>query len=133
MDHVGAPHLMRAAFAQAEQAGGVVDLAVHQDDGADAGVAQGPAGCIGAKACSWARMSGEALHSTQCTPSSDIAMDDWVRRGAQAAVAKALAVDAVAVPLREPPPAAEPRIWTNMAAPMQKPDLKTKTPRQAEA
>ncbi|MNN77438.1 hypothetical protein D3C81_1938980 [compost metagenome] len=41
MDHVGAPDLVRAAFAQAEQAGGVVDLAVEQDDGVDAGVAQG--------------------------------------------------------------------------------------------
>ena len=43
MDHVGAPHLVRAAFAQAQQAGGVVDLAVHQDDRADTGIAQLPA------------------------------------------------------------------------------------------
>lgn len=42
MDHVGAPDLVRAPFAQAEQAGGVVDLAVEQDDGIDACVAQGP-------------------------------------------------------------------------------------------
>lgn len=37
------------------------------------------AGCIGANAWSWARMSGEALHRIQCSPSSDRAMDDWVR------------------------------------------------------
>jgi hypothetical protein len=117
VDHVGAPDLMRAAFAQAEQAGGVVDLAVHQDDGADAGVAQGAAGCIGAKLWSWARMSGEALHSTQLTPSSEIAMDDWVRAWHSGCRRETGAVHAVAVPLGKPPPAAEPRIWTNMAAP----------------
>jgi hypothetical protein len=34
---------------------------------------------MGAKLWSWARMSGEVLHSTQFTPLSEIAMDDWVR------------------------------------------------------
>ncbi|MCY1305526.1 hypothetical protein D9M70_553340 [compost metagenome] len=73
------------------------------------------AGCSGGKASSWARMSGEALHSTQSMPLALMAMDDCVRGWART------------LPLRtprqlrqlqfhwgKPPPAAEPRIWMCM-------------------
>nr|GFD53962.1 hypothetical protein [Tanacetum cinerariifolium] len=50
VDHVGAPDLVRTAFAQAQQAGGVVDLAVHQNDRADARVAQAAIGLHGGEA-----------------------------------------------------------------------------------
>ena len=40
MHAFGAPHRMRAAFAQAQQAGAMVDLAVHQDDPGNRRIAQ---------------------------------------------------------------------------------------------
>lgn len=79
MNHLGAPDFMRAAFAQRQQAGGVIDLAVQQDDRTDGGVAGARAGCRVGKDSSWARMSGDALHRIQSTPLSLMAMDDWVR------------------------------------------------------
>ncbi|MNY65367.1 hypothetical protein D3C86_2026290 [compost metagenome] len=39
---VRTPDVMGAAFAQAEQTGGVVDLAIEQDDRGNARIAQGP-------------------------------------------------------------------------------------------
>jgi hypothetical protein len=38
MHAFGAPDRMRAAFAQTQQAGAMVDLAVHQDDADDRGI-----------------------------------------------------------------------------------------------
>jgi hypothetical protein len=36
-------------------------------------------GCMAGKAANWARMSGEALNSTQSTPFALTVMEDWVR------------------------------------------------------
>ena len=49
MNHIGAPHIVRAAFAQTQQAGGVINLAVHQNDGADPRVTQGTTRLHGGK------------------------------------------------------------------------------------
>jgi hypothetical protein len=63
-------------------------------------------------------MSGEALHNTQLTPSSEIAMDDWVRAWARRLpLRKPAQLAQLQFHWGKPPPAAEPRIWTNMAAP----------------
>ncbi|MNG03103.1 hypothetical protein D3C84_861650 [compost metagenome] len=102
MDHVGAPHLVRATFAQAEQAGGVVDLAVHQDDRANAGVAQGPARLHRGKRLELGAnvRRGVAQHPVHTV----IGQGDGrlgARLGPQAAVAKTCAIGAVAVPLGE--------------------------------
>ncbi|MNT81066.1 hypothetical protein D3C72_2206170 [compost metagenome] len=40
MNPLGAPHVMRAAFAQAQQPGAVIDLAVQQHHAGDGAVAQ---------------------------------------------------------------------------------------------
>ena len=50
VNHVGAPDLERLALAQHEQAGGVIDLAVHQHDRADTGVADPASGLQRGKA-----------------------------------------------------------------------------------
>ena len=76
---IGAVDAQGAAFAQHQQAGGVVDLAVHENDADDPCVPQGATGCAAGKTRSCARMSGEALSSTQLAPSALTAMDDWVR------------------------------------------------------
>ncbi|MNM65068.1 hypothetical protein D3C81_764910 [compost metagenome] len=61
-------------------------------------------------------MSGEALHSTQCTPSSDRAMDDWVRGVARRVPSrKPLQLTQLQFHCGNPPPAAEPRTWMYMA------------------
>ena len=102
VDHVGAPDLERLALAQHQQAGGVVDLPVHQHDGADAGVADAAAGLQRGKALICASTSGEALNSTQSTPLLETAIEDCVRgMRANAALAHAVAIAAIAVPLRE--------------------------------
>ncbi|MCY1175748.1 hypothetical protein D9M73_159990 [compost metagenome] len=102
MDHVGAPDLMRAAFAQHEQAGGVVDLAVHQDDRADPGIAQGAARLHRGEALELGAdvRGGVAQHPVHAVIGN---CDGRLRPrlGPQAAVAKACAVHAVAVPLGE--------------------------------
>ena len=102
MNHVRAPDLMRATFAQAEQAGGVVDLAVHQDDRADAGVAQRPARLHRGEAL---QLRADVRRGIAQHPVHAVIGNRDGRLGAglgiQAAVAKACAVDAVAVPLRK--------------------------------
>lgn len=135
VDHLGAPDLVRAAFAQAEQAGGVVYLAVEQDDRVDTGIAQ----CAG-----WLHWREGLELGTYVR--RGVAQDPVLaivrqcngglgtRCGAQGAIAVALAVGAIAVPLRKPPPAAEPRIWMYMAALYPKNRCqKTQTPRRTEA
>ncbi|MNS55640.1 hypothetical protein D3C72_2006970 [compost metagenome] len=63
-------------------------------------------------------MSGEVLHSTQFTPSSEIAMDDCVRALARRLPSRKPAqFTQLQFHWGKPPPAAEPRIWTNMDAP----------------
>ncbi len=66
VDHLRAPDFVRAAFAQAEQAGGVVDLAVEQDDRADRRIARldAPAGGPGR------RRSGHGCRARRCRGSS---------------------------------------------------------------
>ena len=103
MDHLGAPDLVRAAFAQAEQAGGVVYLAVEQDDRVDTGIAQ----CAG-----WLHWREGLELGTDVR--RGVAQDPVLaivrqcngglgtRCGAQGAIAVALAVGAIAVPLRKP-------------------------------
>ena len=102
VDHVGAPHLVRAAFAQAQQASGMVDLAVHQDDCADAGIAQGAARLHGRKAL---ELRADIRRGIAEHPVHAIVGDRdgrlGTRVGPQAAIAKTCAVHAVAVPLRE--------------------------------
>ena len=102
VDHVGAPDLMRATFAQAEQAGGVVDLAVHQDDRADAGIAQGAARLHRRETL---QLRADVRRSVAQHPVHAVVGNRdgrlGARLGTQAAVAKTCAVDAVAVPLRE--------------------------------
>jgi len=89
-------------------------------------------GCIGAKSWSCARISGEVLHSTQFTPSSEIAIDDWVRALAfNEPSRKPAQLTQLQFHCGKPPPAAEPRIWTNMACSLA--NLKIKTPRRTEA
>ena len=57
-------------------------------------------------------MSGEVLHSTQFTPSSEIVMDDWVRALAfRLPSRKPAQLAQLQFHWRKPPPAAEPRIW----------------------
>ena len=73
------------------------------------------AGCSGAKPASWARMSGEALHRIQFTPSSDRAMEDWVRAWAlRVPLRKPSQLTQLQFHWGKPPPAAEPRIWICM-------------------
>jgi len=102
MDHVGAPDLMRATLAQAEQAGGVIDLAVHQDDRADPCVAQCTARLHGREALELGPdvRGGVAQHPVHAV----IGYRDGrlgARLGPQAAIAKSGAVLAIAVPLRK--------------------------------
>ena len=107
----------RVRFAQHEESRGVIDLAVDQHDGGDRGVAQRarPAAASGF-ACSCARMSGEALTSTQARRSlPQTAIEDWVRGRART---RALRTPAQLGQLQfhwgKPPPAADPstRIFT---------------------
>ncbi len=102
MDHIGAPYLVRAAFAQAEQAGGVVDLAVHQDDCADPAIAQCAAGL---HRCKTLQLRADIRRGVAQHPVHAIIGEGDGRLGAglgpQAAIAKTGAVHAVAVPLRE--------------------------------
>ncbi len=82
-------------------------------------------GCIGAKPCNCARMSGEALHSTQLIPSSDSAMDDWVRAWARRLPSRKPAqLTQLQFHWGNPPPAAEPRIWMYMTAPGTRSEIK---------
>src|SRR3546814_17814239 len=63
-------------------------------------------------------MSGEALHSTQFTPSSEIAMDDWVRAWARRLpLRKPAQLAQLQFHWGKPPPAADTRIWNTMVAP----------------
>ncbi|MNP32195.1 hypothetical protein D3C76_1253630 [compost metagenome] len=100
VDHVGAPDLMRATFTQHEQAGGVVDLAVHQDDRADPGITQGTPRLHGREAL---QLGTDVRGSVAQHPVHAVIGNRDGRLGArlgpQAAVAKTCAVLAIAVPL----------------------------------
>lgn len=100
MHHVGTPDLMRAAFAQAEQAGGVIDLAVEQDDGLYPGVTQGTARLHGRKAL---QLRTDVRRGVAQHPVHPVVGQGngrlRARMGTQAAIAKATAIGAVAVPL----------------------------------
>ncbi|MCY1177412.1 hypothetical protein D9M73_177190 [compost metagenome] len=76
------------------------------------------AGCNAGKAASWARMSGEALQRIQFTPSSDRAMDDWVRGWAATLPSRTpRQLRQLQFHWGKPPPAAEPRILMCMGLP----------------
>ncbi len=97
----GAPDLMWAAFPQAQQPGGVVDLAVGENNAPICVPRSTPALFnSGVWAICWL-ISGEALHSTHSLPLSLTIIDDWVRGSLNGAIAQTLTVGAVAVPLRE--------------------------------
>ncbi|MNE85938.1 hypothetical protein D3C80_1829890 [compost metagenome] len=102
VDHVGAPDLMRAAFTQAQQAGGVIDLAVEQDNRTDPGVAQGACGLHGGEGL---QLRADIRRGVAQHPVHTVVRQGNRRLGtrcsAQGTVAKAFAVHAVAVPLRE--------------------------------
>jgi hypothetical protein len=78
---VGAPDGPRAALlAQHVEAGGVIDLRIHQHHRFDAATAQ-PAGRPGAgEGLKLLEDVGEALTRVQRAPSALTAMEDWVRR-----------------------------------------------------
>jgi len=100
VDHLGAPDLMGAAFAQAEQAGGVVDLAVQQDDGADAGVTQGPRRLQRGEAGQLGADVGRGVAQDPVHPvvgQGDGRLGTGL--GPEGALAEAVAIDAIAVPL----------------------------------
>jgi hypothetical protein len=91
-----------AALAQHQEPSGVVDLGVDQHDGANPGVADGSPGCSRGKARSCESTSGEALNRIQSMPvgrNRDGGLGPRPR--ADRALAHAVAVAAVAVPLRE--------------------------------
>ena len=69
------PYLMRAPFAQAEQPGGVVNLAIGENNAANMRAAQN------LFLIQFWRMGNllEALHSTHSLPLSLTMIDDWVR------------------------------------------------------
>ncbi len=135
VDHVGAPHLVRAAFAQAEQAGGVVDLAVQQDDGVDAGVAQGTGRLHRRKGLELGADIGRGIaqHPVHAVVGQgDGRLRAW--RGTQGAVTQALAVVAVAVPLWKPATGGgTENLDVHGHSLCRNRSEKTKTPRQAEA
>lgn len=73
------PYLMRTPFAQTEQPGGVVNLAVGENNAANMRAAQNSfLFSSGVWAICWL-ISGEALHSIHSSPLSLTMIDDWVR------------------------------------------------------
>ena len=102
MHHVGTPHIVRATFSQAQQASGVIDLAVHQNDGADTGITQSTSRLHGGKTLHLRTDVGRGVAQHPV----DAVIGDGNRRlgtclGVQRAIAKTRAVDAVTVPLGE--------------------------------
>src|SRR5690554_7812853 len=72
-------------------------------------------GCSSGLAASWLRISGEALHSSQRSPSLLMAMDDWVRELAEMLPArKPRQREQLQFHWGKPPPAAAPRTSTCM-------------------
>lgn len=105
-----------AGTAQAEQPGGVVNLAIGENNAANRCAAQTFfLFSSGVWAICWL-ISGEVL--AQHPLFAVIAADDDRRLGARGrlngTVAQTLTVGAVTVPLGKPPPAAEPRTFINM-------------------
>ena len=99
---VGAPQGQRAAaLTQHVQAGGVVDLTVHQQHRGNARIARRAGlGCSAGVARICVRMSGEALSNAQSWPLDETQIDDWgAGHGIERACAQAGAVVAIAVPL----------------------------------
>ena len=122
MNHLGTPDFMRAAFAQRQQAGGVIDLAVQQDDRTDGGVAGRTGRLQGRKGLELGADVRRRIAQDQSTPLSLMAMDDWVRALALSVPARRPAQLAqLQFHCGKPPPAAEPRIRMNMDSPKAKP------------
>lgn len=118
VDHLRAPDFVRAAFAQAEQAGGVVDLAVEQDDRADRRIARPTRRLEGREGGDLGTDVGRGVAEDPALAvvgQGDGGLRAWL--GRYATVADPATVAAVAVPLGEAPPAAEPRIRMCMGLP----------------
>ncbi|MDT4841724.1 hypothetical protein FQZ97_755940 [compost metagenome] len=102
VDHLGAPHLVRATFAQAEQAGGVVDLAVEQDDPGNRCIAQAAGRLQGREGF---ELGADVRRGIAQDPVDAVVAEGDRRLGArpcaEGAGTDAAAVAAVAVPLRE--------------------------------
>jgi hypothetical protein len=104
VDRVGAPQRQRpAALAQHEQAGGVVDLAVHQHHAGDRGVAEGAAGLQRGVRADLLEDVGRGVEQHAVGARVTLHEDRRLsaRPGAHRAGTNARAVAAVAVPLRE--------------------------------
>ena len=90
------------AFAQAEQAGHVIDLTVHQNDGRNAGVADA---AIRLQLRKRANLCRDVRRSVDQDPGGLFRADSdrglGARLGAQSAEPQALAVGTVTIPLRE--------------------------------
>lgn len=104
MNHLGAPDFMRAAFAQRQQAGGVIDLAVQQDDRTDGGVAGRTGRLQGRKGL---ELGADVRRRIAQDPVDTVVADGdgrlGTRLGVERAGAQARTVGAVAVPLRKTP------------------------------
>ncbi len=102
VDHLGAPDFMRAAFTQGQQAGGVIDLAVEQDDRADRRIARLARRLQGGKGL---QLRTDVRRGIAENPVHAVVADGDGRLGtrlaAQGAGAQARTVGAVAVPLRK--------------------------------
>lgn len=100
VDHLRAPDFVRAAFAQAEQAGGVVDLAVEQDDRADRRIARPTRRLEGREGGDLGTDVGRGVAEDPALAvvgQGDGGLRAWL--GRYAAVADPATVAAVAVPL----------------------------------
>ena len=135
VNHVGAPHFVWAAFTQAEQPGGVIDLAVQQHDGGNARIPQRTARLHGREALQLRTdvRGGVAQH-----PVHPIVGQGNGRlragRGTQTAITEACAIHAVAVPLWKTTASGGPEnLDVHGAASSDTAFAKTKTPRRAEA
>src|SRR3546814_12749428 len=102
MDHLGATDLMRAALTQGQQAGGVIDLAVQQNDGTDGGIAWGTGRLQRRERL---QLSADVRRGITQNPVDTVITDGDRRLGTRLRIeragAQAGAVGAIAVPLRK--------------------------------
>ena len=100
--HVGAINVERLAFAQNQQAGGMVDLAVDEDDADDARVAQGPGRLHGRKGLQLGANVGGGVEEH---PIDAVATDGdgglCAGRSSDVPPAQPITIRTVTVPLRE--------------------------------
>src|SRR5690606_30864396 len=99
---IAAVHLMWTTFSQHQQACGVVDLAVHEDDGCNAGVANGARGLQRGEG---GKLGKNVRRCIEKYPVHAIGADCYGRLGPgsgfDGAFAQAVAIGTVAIPLRK--------------------------------